>query len=62
MDRACNQNGEGKSPFQNLTRKATGKGSLRRSIRRSEENIRMDTKAMGVNKRNWIDSVQDMDY
>ena len=26
------------------------------------ENIRMDIKEIGINKRNWVDSVQDRDY
>ena len=30
--------------------------------RRWEDNIKMDLKEIGVNVRNWIDSVQDRDY
>ena len=27
-----------------------------------EENIRMDLKEIGVNKRNWVDPAEDKDY
>jgi hypothetical protein len=30
--------------------------------RRWEDNIRMDLKEIGINTRNWFDSVQDRDY
>ena len=29
---------------------------------RWEENVRMDLKEIGMNTRNWVDSVQDEDY
>ena len=42
----------------------TGKPSRkrRRARRKWENNIRMDLKDIGIVKRNWIDSAQDMDY
>ena len=45
-----------------LTGKPTGKSPLGRSKLRSEDNIRMDLKEIGINMRNWIDSSQDRDY
>ena len=27
-----------------------------------EDNIRIDLKEIGINKRNWVDSAQDVDY
>ena len=53
---------EGRSAFKILTGKPTGKRPLGRSLRRWEDNIRMDVKAIGINTRNWVDSVQDRDY
>ena len=44
-----------------LTGKLTGKRPLGRPRRRSEENIRMDHKEVGVNTRNLVDSTQDGD-
>ena len=45
-----------------LTGKPTGKRTLGRTMRRWEDNIRMDLKEKGTNTRNWVDSAQDMDY
>ena len=53
---------EHRSAFKILTDKPTGKRPLGRPRRRWEENIRMDVKEIGINTRNWIDSVQDSDY
>ena len=30
--------------------------------RRSEDNIRVDLKDIGINTKNWVDSVQDRDF
>ena len=53
---------EGRSAFKILTGKPTGKRPLWQPRRRWEDNIRMDLKEMGINTRNWTDSVQDRDY
>ena len=47
---------EGRSAFKILTGKPTGKKHLGKPRRR------MDLKEIGINKRNWVDSVQDRDY
>ena len=54
--------GEGRSAFNILTGRPTGKRLLGRSRRRWEDNIRMDLKEICVNTRNWVDSAQDRDY
>ena len=48
--------------FKNFTGKPTGNRPLGRSRCRWENDIRMDLKEIGVNKRNWIDSAQDRNY
>ena len=53
MARSCSQN-----TFKISTRTPAGK----RPRRRWEENIRMDLKEIGINKRNWVDLAQDRDY
>ena len=53
---------EGRSTFKILTGTPTGKRSLGRSKRRWEDNIRMDLKEIGINRRNWVVSAQDRDY
>ena len=53
---------EGRSTFKILIGTATGKRPLGRPRRRWEDNIRMDLKEIGINTRNWVDSIQDMDY
>ena len=53
---------EGRSAFKMLTSTLTGKRSLGRPRRRWKDNIRMDIKEIGINTRNWVDSVQDRDY
>ena len=45
-----------------LTGTPTGKRPLGRSSRRSEDNIRMDLKEIGINTRNWVGKAQDRDY
>ena len=41
---------------------STENKSLRRSRRRWEGNTRMNLKEICMNTRNWVNSVQDMDY
>ena len=53
---------EGRSAFKILTGTPAGKRPLRKPSRRWEDNIRMDLKEIGINTRNWVDSVQDSDY
>ena len=53
---------EGRSASKMLTGKPTGNIFLGRSMRRWENNIRMDLEEIGFNTRNWIDSGQDRDY
>ena len=49
-------------PWQRKMDKPTEKRTSGRSRHRWEDNITMDFKEMGINKRNWIDSAQDRDY
>ena len=53
---------EGRSTSKMLTDKPTGKRPLGRPTRRWEDNIRMDLEKIGINKRIWVNSVQDRDY
>ena len=53
---------EGRSAFQILTGKPSGKIPLGRPRRRWEDNIRMDLEGMGINAGNWVDSTQDRNY
>jgi hypothetical protein len=53
---------ECRSSFKILRGPHTGKRSLGRPRSRWEDNIRMDFKEIGINTRNWVDSVQDRDY
>ena len=50
------------SAFKILTGKYTRKRLLGRPRHRWESNIRRDIKEIGINMRNWFDSVQDRDY
>ena len=50
------------SAFKMLTGTLTGNILLRRPGRRWEDNIRMNLKEIGINTRNWVDSVEVMDY
>ena len=52
----------GMSAFKFFTSTPTGKRPLGWSRRRSEENIRMVLKEIGINTRNWVDSTQDRGY
>ena len=45
-----------------LSKTPTGKIPLGRPRRRSENNIRMDLKEIGISTNNWVDSAQDRDY
>ena len=47
---------EGRCSFKTLTGKPTGRRPLVRSMRRWEDNIRMDLKEIGMNTRSWVDS------
>ena len=49
---------EGRSAFKILTGKPTGNRTLGRPRRKSEDNIRMDLKEIGIHMRNWVDSPQ----
>ena len=53
---------EGRSAFNILTGKPTGKRCLGRLRRRWEDDIRMDVEEIGKNAGNWVDSAQDGDY
>ena len=53
---------EGRSTFKIFTGKSTGKRPLGRPRRRWEDNIGMDIKEIGINKRNCVDTAQDRDY
>ena len=48
---------EGRSVFKILTCKSTGKRPLGGTRRKWEDNIRMDLKDIGINTKNWVDSV-----
>ena len=45
-----------------LIGKPRGKRLLRRPRHRWEQNITMNLKETGINRRDWVDSVQDRDY
>ena len=49
---------EPRSAFKILTGTSTGKRPLVRSRRRWEDNMRMDPKEIGINTRNWVDSLR----
>ena len=53
---------EGRSAFKILTGNPLGKRPIGRPRHRSEDNIRMDFKDMGINAGNWVDSAEDRDY
>ena len=53
---------EGKSAFKILTGKPTGKRPLRRPSRTWEDNVRMDLKEIGIDRKNWVVYAQDGDY
>ena len=53
---------KGRSVFEILTGKPTGKRPLGRPRHRCEDNIRMDLEEIGINAGNWVDSAQDRNY
>ena len=53
---------EGKNVFKIVTGKDTGKRHLGGCRHRLEDNIRIDSKEIGISTRNWVDSAQDRDY
>ena len=53
---------EGRSVFKILTSKPTGNIPLGKFRRKWQDNIGMDIKEIGINKRNWFNSTQDSDY
>ena len=53
---------EGRSAFNILTGKRTGKRRLGRPRRRWEDNIIMDLEEICINEGNWVDSAQDRNY
>ena len=53
---------EGRSAFKILTGKPPGKRPLGRTMRRWEDNIRMDLEEIGINTMNRVDLAQDGDY
>ena len=50
---------ESRSAFKLLTVRPRGKRPFGRSRCRLEDDIKMDLKEIGINTRNWVDSVQD---
>ena len=50
-----------RNAFKILTGTPAGKRPLGSPRRRWEDNIRIDLKEIGINKRNWVDSAQDRD-
>ena len=53
---------EGRSTFNILADKPTGKRYLGRSRCKWEDNIRIDLKKISINTRNWLDSARDRNY
>ena len=53
---------KGRRAFKILTGKPTGNRPLGICRRRWKDNIRRDLKGIGINTRNWIDSIEDRDY
>ena len=53
---------EGRSAFQILTGKPTGKRPSGRPRHKWEDNIGMDLEEIDINTRNWVHSAQDTDY
>ena len=50
---------QGRSAFEMLRGKPTGKRHLGRPERRWEDNIRMNLKEISIYARNWVDSAED---
>jgi hypothetical protein len=53
---------QGRSAFKIVTGTPTEKRPLGRHRRRWEDNIKMDFKEIGMNTRNWVDSVHNRHY
>ena len=53
---------EGRSALKMSIGKPTGRRPLGRPRRRWEDNIRMDLKEIGINRRNSVDLAQDWNY
>jgi hypothetical protein len=53
---------EGRSTFKILTVTPAGKKPSGSPRRRWEDNTRMDLDEIGIDTRNWVDSVQDRNY
>ena len=53
---------KGRNAFKILRGKPTGKRPLGRPRRKWEDNIGMDLKETGMNRRNWVDLAQERDY
>ena len=53
---------EGRSSFQILRGKPTGKRPLRKSRRRQKDKVRIELNEICVNTINWVDSTQNTDY
>ena len=53
---------EGRSAFQIVTGKPTGKRPLGRPRCKWEDNFRMKLEEISINAGNWVDLAQDIDY
>ena len=53
---------EGRSTFEILTGKPTGKSPLESPRRKWEDDIRMDLEEISINAGNWVDFAQGMNY
>jgi hypothetical protein len=53
---------ESRSVFKMFRGKPTRKRASGKPRRKWEDNIRVDLKEIGINTRNWVDSIQDRDY
>ena len=53
---------KGRRAFEILTGKPTGKRTLGRARRRSEDNTIMSSREMNMNMGNWIDTALDRNY
>ena len=51
---------EGRRAFQTLTGTTARKKPLGRPRHRWEDNIRMDFKELGINRKNWVDLAQEI--
>ena len=62
MGRSCSQNGRRYEYFQISTGTPIRKRPLGRPRHRWKDNIRIDPKEIGINKRNWVDKTQHRAY